>query len=63
LLTFEHSVEGGTITNIKNVILAAFIMYGGLTNEEIVEWVVCLGVDGIYMFQWVKFGVIVLMKT
>ncbi len=63
LLTFEHSIEGGTTTNIKSVILVALIMYGGLANEEIVEWVVCLGVDGVYMFQGVKFGIIVLMKT
>jgi len=26
-------------------------MYGNLTNEKIVEWVVCLEVDGVYMFQ------------
>ncbi len=45
LLTFKHSVESGTIANIKSVILVALIMYGGLTNEEIAEWVVCLGLD------------------
>ncbi len=63
LFTFEHLVEGGIIANIKCVILATLIMYGGSTNEEIVKWVVCLGVDGMYMFQGVRFGVIVLMKT
>jgi hypothetical protein len=30
-------VEGGTISNIKNVNLVSLITYGGLTNEEIIE--------------------------
>jgi hypothetical protein len=63
LLTFDHSVECGITANIKNVILVALIMYGDLTNEEIIEWVACLEVDGVYMFQGVRFGVIVLMET
>jgi hypothetical protein len=37
LFSFECLVEGGTIVNIKNVILVAFITYGVLTNEEIIE--------------------------
>jgi hypothetical protein len=40
LFTFEHMVEGGTPTKIKNVIMVVLIMYGGLANEEIVKWVV-----------------------
>jgi len=36
LTTFKH-LEGGTIVNIKNMILAIFIAYGGL----IVECIVC----------------------
>ncbi len=36
---------------------------GGLTNEKIVKQVMLLGVDGVSMFQWVKFGLIVLLKT
>ncbi len=38
LLKLECLVEGGIDVNIKNVIMVVFIMYGGLTNEEIVEW-------------------------
>jgi hypothetical protein len=38
LPTFECMVEGGTVVNIKNVIMVALIMYGGLTNEDIIEW-------------------------
>jgi hypothetical protein len=38
LLTLECHLQGGTIVNIKNMITVALIMYGGLTNEEIVEW-------------------------
>jgi hypothetical protein len=37
LFSFECLVEGGTVVNIKNVILATFITYGGLTNEKIIE--------------------------
>ncbi len=33
LLTLEHLVEGGAAANIKNVMLVAFITYGGITNE------------------------------
>ncbi len=33
LLTLEHLVKGGVATNIKNMILDAFITYGGLINE------------------------------
>jgi hypothetical protein len=34
-----------------------------LTDEKIVKQVVLLGVDGVSMFQGVKFGLIVLLKT
>jgi hypothetical protein len=40
LFTFERMGEGGTTANIKNVIMGVLIMYGGLTNEEIVKWVI-----------------------
>jgi hypothetical protein len=43
--------------------MTIFITYGGLTNEEIAKQVVCLGIDGVSMFQGVKFRVIVLMRT
>jgi len=38
LFTLECLVEGGTIINIKSVIMVTLIMYGGLTNKEIFEW-------------------------
>jgi hypothetical protein len=63
LLTLEHLVEGGNFGNIKNVVMVILIMYGGLTNEEIVEWVVCLGIDVVSMFEGVKSRIIVLMRT
>jgi hypothetical protein len=37
ILTTSKHLEGGTIVNIKNMILAIFIAYGGL----IVECIVC----------------------
>jgi hypothetical protein len=40
LFTFECLIESGIAANIKSVIMVAFIMYGGLTNEKIVKWVV-----------------------
>ncbi len=63
LLTLEHLVEGGTIANIKSVIMVTLVMYGGLTNEEIVGRVVCLGIDVVSMFQGVKSRIIALMRT
>jgi hypothetical protein len=47
LLTLEHLVKGGLIVDIKNVILATLITYGGLSNEQIFERLMCLGVDGV----------------
>jgi len=44
------------------VILTIFIIYSGLTNEEIAKQVVCLGMDGVSTFQGVKSRVIVLLK-
>ncbi len=63
LFSLESLVEGGTIANIKNVILATFITYVGLSNEQIIEQVVCWRVDGVSTFQGLKFEIIVLMKT
>ncbi len=41
LFTPKH-LEDETTTKIKIVILATFITYGGLTNEEIVECELCV---------------------
>jgi hypothetical protein len=30
--------------------MVVLIMYGGLTNEDIIEWQMCLRVDGISTF-------------
>ncbi len=62
-LTLERLVEGGTIVNIKNVILVAFITYGGFINEQIFECLMCLRTDGVSTFQGVQSKVIALMKT
>ncbi len=34
LLTLEHLVESGVVVNIKNVILATLITYGGLMMDR-----------------------------
>jgi hypothetical protein len=49
LLTLER-LEGGIDSNIKSVIMDALMTFGGLTNEQIVEHFVCLGVDGVSTF-------------
>jgi hypothetical protein len=59
MFTFKW-LEGGTIFNIKIVIMAAIITFGGLINEQNVEHLVSLSTDGISTFQGVKFRVIVL---
>jgi hypothetical protein len=63
LLTLEHLVEGGTTTNIKNMILVILITYGGLTDEQIFECFMCLRANGIFKFQGVRLGVTTLMRT
>ncbi len=63
LLTFGHFVEGGIVANIKNMILVILITYGGLTDKQIFEHLMCLGADGVSTFQGVKSRVIVLIKT
>jgi hypothetical protein len=63
LFTLEHLVEGGAIANIKNVVLATLITYGGMINEQVFEHVMCLGVDGVFTFQGVRLGVTTLMRT
>ncbi len=55
LFTLE-CIEGEIVVDIKIVILTTFITYGGLIEKQIFEHVVCLGVDGVSMFQGVKFN-------
>jgi hypothetical protein len=62
LLTLER-LEGGIDSNIKFVIMDALVTFGGLTNEQIVECLVCLGVDGVSTFQGVKSRIIDLLNT
>jgi hypothetical protein len=45
------------------VILVVLITYGGLIDEQISKHFMCLGVNGVSMFQGVRSKVIVLMKT
>ncbi len=62
LLTFESLIDGGTTANIKIMILVFFIMYGGLTNGQTIECVVCLGFNGISTFEAIRSRIIVLMR-
>jgi len=56
-------LEGGTISNIKFVIMVALMTFGGLTNEQNVEHLVCLRTNGISTFQGVRSRVITSLKT
>jgi hypothetical protein len=51
LLTLECLIDGGTIANIKTMILIFFIMCGGLTYGQTIECVVCLGFNVISTFE------------
>ncbi len=62
LLTLECLIDGGTIANIKTMILVFFIMYGGLTDGQTIECVVCLGFNGISTFEGIRSRIIVLMR-
>jgi hypothetical protein len=61
-LTLER-FEGGIDFNIKSVIMDALVTFGGLINEQIIEQLVCLDVDGVSTFQRVRSGIINLLKT
>jgi hypothetical protein len=62
LLTLEQLVEGGTIINIKTIILSTLMKFGGLFENQFLECLMCLGANCAKTFQGVKYGVIILMK-
>jgi hypothetical protein len=62
LPTLECLIDGGTIANIKTMILVFFIMHGGLTDGQTIECVVFLGFNRISTFEGIKSRIIVLMK-
>jgi len=62
LFTFECLVESGIATNIKSVILVAFITMVVWPMKKLLNELL-LGVNGVSMFQGVKLGLIVLPKT
>jgi len=45
------------------VILVVLITYGGLIDEQISKRLMCLGANGVSMFQGVRLRVIALMRT
>jgi hypothetical protein len=56
-------LEGGTTSNIKFILMATVMTFGGLTNEQNVKHLVCLSTDGISTFQGVRYKVITLLRT
>jgi hypothetical protein len=57
-LFIVECIEGEIVIDIKIVILTTFITYDGLIEKQIFEHVVCLGVDGVSMFQGVKLKIL-----
>jgi len=57
LLNLERVVDGATFNNLSVVIVCFLIVFGGLLEMDIVNKVVCFGVDGVTIFQGLKTGV------
>jgi hypothetical protein len=62
LFTFECLGDGGIATNIKAINFFALMTCGDLFQDYIVRYLVCLGGDGAFKFQGVKFEDVALMR-
>ncbi len=62
LLLLQQMVDGATSDNLKHILLDAMILYGDLTQENIVSKLITFGVNGVIVFQGVKIGAIVQLK-
>jgi hypothetical protein len=63
LFTFEQLVKGGTTTNMKATIFYVLIKFGGFAKSQILEHLMCVGVDGTSTCQGVRSRIIILMET
>ena len=51
LLSLQRMVDGGGADGIREIITSSLEFHGGLLESQIVEKLVCFGVDGVSMFQ------------
>jgi hypothetical protein len=63
LFTLEQLVKRGTTTNMKATIFCVLIKFGGFSKSQILERLMCLGVDGTSTCQGVRSRIIILMET
>ncbi len=59
LLNLERVVDEGTSNNLIATIVHSFTNLGGLLVVDVVNKVVCFGVDNVTIFQGLKTGVII----
>jgi hypothetical protein len=51
ILTLQHIVDGGNVDNLTAVIVQAFMLQGGLTQEETTKRLICFGANRASIFQ------------
>ncbi len=50
LLKLERIVDGGTFDNLITMIIHFLVIFGGMSEIDITNKVVCFGVDGVTIF-------------
>ncbi len=56
-------VDAATSNNLKCIMMDVLVLYGDLTQENIASKLITFGVDRMSVFQGVKIGVTVQLKT
>ncbi len=56
-------VDGATSNNFKCILVDVLVLYGDLTQENIASKLITFGVDGLNVFQGVRIGVTLQLKT
>ncbi len=49
-ISIEHIVKGSNVQNLTKVILVAFVNFGGLTEKELANQLLCFGANGVNIF-------------
>jgi hypothetical protein len=50
ILNLKRIIDGGTLDNLIVVIIHPHVIFGGMLKVDIVNKIVCFGVDGDYYF-------------
>ncbi len=58
MLNLQRVVDGATFDNLTSLIVKSLMEFGGLSETNLANKLVCFGVDGIIIFQGVKNGLI-----